>query len=106
MAHITFSRDPITKMRRDTPFIKQLTSTTEHYMPEGKALPAVEGLARDWRTTRLRPQVLRTAELLVARYSMNNPGKAITVTEAIAAVMQKGLAALVREDDFLPPIAR
>ena len=29
----------------------------------------------------------------------------LMVTEAIAAVMQKGLAALVREDDFLPPNA-
>jgi hypothetical protein len=105
MALITFSRDKVTKLRRDTPFIKQLTSTTEYYMPEGKALPAAEGRARDWRTTRLRPQVVHTAELLVARYAANNPGKGITVTEAIAAVMQKGLAALVREDDFRPPTA-
>ena len=99
---ITYSRDPVTKLRRDIAFVLQLSGTTQHFMPEGNSIPLNPST---WRTTRLRPQVLRTAELLVARYAANNPGKAITVTEAIAAVMQKGLAALVREDDFLPPNA-
>ena len=100
---ITYSRDPVTKLRRDIAFVLQLASTTQHFMPEGNSIPLNPST---WRTVRLRPQVLRTAELLVARYAANNPGKAITPTEAIAAVMQKGLAALVREDDFLPPNAR
>jgi hypothetical protein len=101
--HPTFSRDPVTKLRREMAFILQLTSTTQHYLPEGNSTPLN---TTAWRTVRLRPAVLRTAELLVARYAANNPGKAITPTEAIAAVMQKGLAALVREDDFLPPTAQ
>ena len=98
--HPTYARDPITKLRREIAFVGHLATATRHYLPEGNSLPLDASL---WRTVRLRPQVIRTAELLVARYAANNPGKAITVTEAVAAVMQRGLAALVREDDFLPP---
>lgn len=95
-----YARDPVTKLRREIAFITQLASTTQHYLPEGNRIPLDDTA---WRTVRMRPQVLRTADLLVARYKANNPGKSITPTEAIAACLQRGLAALVREDDFLPP---
>lgn len=93
---MTLARNTSTGKLRSTRFLGQLERVHARLLPEQPTLRegAPVGPARDWRTTRIRPEVMIVIEGLRTRHKRNT-GVDLTPSEVIAAVMIEGLPALV-----------
>jgi hypothetical protein len=96
----TFARKAKDKTTRPLRFLDTLRRTATAHLSEGlPPLPTVTDRAVEWRTVRLRPEVIATVTALQARYArMNTARPDVSVSEVIALALSYALPRLVAEE--------
>jgi hypothetical protein len=98
-----FARRKITGQERSLLFVPALAATQRRHLPESitTAAPIVPSKARDWRTVRIRPEVMAVVDALLARSrSRLRNGDQLTISEALAALIIAGLPQVAQQVPF------
>ena len=92
-----FARRDKDKTRRELRFFGNLRRTLGVHLPEvlqGYS-PEATGRAAQWRTVRVRPEIITAIEALQERYSAQQKGKReVSISEVLAAVLNEALPIL------------
>lgn len=96
-----FARRKTTGQERTLHFVPALAAAQRLQLPECQptATPITTAKARDWRTVRLRPEVLAVVDGLIAR-SRNHLGEQLTISEVLAALILAGLPKVASQVPF------
>jgi hypothetical protein len=92
MSTLTFARKATDQTRRDLRFIRDLQRTVAVHLHEiTRAAPDVAPpKAAQWRTLRVRPEIIAVIEGLQQRYAATT-GRDLTTSEIIAAALAEAL---------------
>jgi len=96
-----FARRDTDKTRRDLRFLGNLRRTLAVYLPEllqgGPAEAPVK--SAQWRTVRVRPEIIAAIEALQERFTAQHNGKReVTTSEVLAAALSEALPILTSRD--------
>lgn len=96
-----FARRDKDKTRRELRFLAALRRTLGVYLPEVLQGCPVEstGRAAQWRTVRVRPEIIAAIEALQERYTAQHSGKReVSTSEVLAAALIEALPLLTDRD--------
>lgn len=96
-----FARCHKDKTRRELRFLGNLRRTISVYLPELLQGCPVEstGRAAQWRTVRVRPEIIAAIEALQERFTAQHDGKReVSTSEALAAALSEALPILTSRE--------
>ena len=101
--HSHFARRKITGQERSLSFIAQLAAAYRKHFPECLPLvsPITTAKARDWRTVRIRPEVMAVLDGLLARSRKQLGDGELTISEVMAALIIAGLLQVTSHAPFM-----
>ncbi len=93
-----FARRKITGQERTLLFVPALAAVQRRHLPESitTAAPLLPSKARDWRTVRIRPEVMAVLDTLLARSRKRRGNGELTISETLAALITAGLPQVVQ----------
>ena len=97
----SFARRDADKTRRDLRFLRTLRSTLVDYLPEllQGCPPDSTRKADQWRTVRVRPEVIAAIEGLQERYTAQHSGnREVSTSEVLAAALIEALPILTSRE--------
>lgn len=97
-----FARRKITSQERTLLFVPALAAAQRRHLPESThtAAPLLPSKARDWRTVRMRPEVMAVIDALLARSRKRLGNGELTISEALAALIIAGLPQVAQQVPF------
>lgn len=100
--HSHFARRKKTGQERSLRFISALATAYRKHLPE--CLPMVSPIttakARDWRTVRIRPEVMAVLDGLLDRSRKQLGDGELTISEVMAALILEGLPQVISHAPF------
>lgn len=96
-----FARRDKDKTRRELRHLGTLRRALAVYLPEllQGCSPEATGRAAQWRTVRVRPEIIAAIEGLQERYSAQHSGKQeVSISEVLAAVLNEALPILTSQE--------
>ena len=96
-----FARRKTTGQERTLHFVPALAAAQRRHLPECRPseTPITTAKARDWRTVRIRPEVLAVVDGLIAR-SRKQLGGGLTISEVLSALILAGLPQVTSQVPF------
>lgn len=85
------------KSIRTVKFMDTLVNYSQRLMPDVKIIP-MDAPSKEWKTTRLRPQLIQIIETMQERYEAQT-GIRLSTSEVIAAVFSYGLHSTIRQEE-------
>ncbi len=97
-----FARRKITGQERILLFVPALATAQRRHLPESvtSAAPMLPSKAREWRTVRIRPEVMAVLDALLARSRKRLGNGELTISEALAALIIAGLPQVAQQVPF------
>jgi hypothetical protein len=96
-----FARHGKDKSRRELRFFGSLRRNLAAYLPELLlgCTPEATGRAAEWRTVRVRPEIIAAIEALQERYTALHMGKReVSISEVLAAALNEALPILTSRE--------
>lgn len=97
-----FARRKATGQERSLRFVPSLAAAQRRHLPESITTVALIAApkARDWRTVRIRPEVMAVLDALLARSRKRLGNGELTISEALAALIIAGLPQVAQQVPF------